>query len=215
MPSASLATFALLAALCFFAAAEDGGWTSHDVDDGSNLESRTCNPVVWTGVILWGTNPAVIFSPPPYKTGSDSGCRSICDGFLAWTRRQSTDDCYCVNQPLSKPGTAITASLNADWNTGFYPNVSPPTAGCSSFALSGQKVMFNGVPPAVGPIASASNAACSVTCYSNGRPVWTRIADTGYCYCGYVAGPFQPSAILYDANAAFGVNAIPTRREHD
>jgi hypothetical protein len=181
-------------------------------DDAHNatfleLDAR-CGAVKMTGVQLWGTAPYLYtFAPPPYNMVSDAECRTLCVGHLAWTRQQSNNNCWCVNQPLSKPGTAITGQVNSDWNTGFYPNVSPPTAGCSSFAITGQKVMFNG-PPVLGPYSKATDALCSAQCDNVNLMVWTRIYDTSSCYCGSIAGPFQPSAILYDANASFGINSF-------
>ncbi len=184
-----------------------------DFNETLSIDTR-CGTPVWTNLRLWGTLqnvPQGFPLPPlisPFTETTDSGCMTTCSGYgwVGWTRKLSTNQCSCIDQPLSKSGTDMTGELNADYHTGFFPNVSPPTAGCASFQIAYQKIMSSTY---YGPQSKSTNALCSSHCWSNGYPLWTRIYDSNNCYCFNFLSSFNLKAIQYDSgsNAAMGVNS--------
>jgi hypothetical protein len=146
-----------------------------------------CSEKLWQHVRLWGTNVSCATQPggPPYEAGTDERCRDICVGSLGWTRETASSTCWCIDQPLSKPGShsTISAALDLGWVTGFNPNA-PGFEGCRMFILEGQKIVSHDrirIPSRRG------QRHCIQGCYARGMSLWTYIHDDveyiDECYC--------------------------------
>ena len=148
---------------------------------------------------------AALTNPPstnPNTKTSDLACETYCDlsGVVDWTRRKSTNDCWCNEQPFGNGGSN-SAYYDTDWNSGFYPNL-VISGECPALRIQGQKLNSD-----VLSLGSAiSVILCEYACkYAVFTDYWTWRNDQSIdnCYC--LGTGWSSVALEYNANWWFGI----------
>jgi len=139
----------------------------------------------------------------PFVIASDAECASSCVGNMAWTRQQSTGECYCINQPYGD-GSINSAYADSNWNSGFYAN--DDSYNTPHFIMFNQRLWFTNANY-LGP--QSSLGLCIVECGLI-QPVSVQIASTyqyssGDCFCQTVGSTWNGVAQTYDENWGFGI----------
>jgi len=137
----------------------------------------------------------------PFVVVSDAECASSCVGNMAWTRQQSTGECYCINQPYGD-GSINSAYADSNWNSGFYAN--DDTFGWEHFTMFNQRLWFTN-PLYYGVMTSIEY--CIAYCQ---RSTGIQVASTyqyssGQCFCQSGTSTWDSIAQTYDEDWGFGI----------